>query len=108
MNGDVDIPRVLQHLTPGARWTLRGRDYDNIEWDPGNTQPKPSPADVEAAWPTVQAAIARERVRAQRQREYEKTTDPLFFAVQRGELGQDEWLAAVERVRADNPYPGPG
>lgn len=38
---------------------------------------------------------------------YNAYSDPLFFAWQRGDDGatKEAWLAAVEQVKLDNPYP---
>jgi hypothetical protein len=46
------IPALLA-LRPGCEWTLTGEDYDSLLWLPGNSQPKPSRAELETWTPPV-------------------------------------------------------
>lgn len=43
-----------------------------------------------------------------RQAGYQQTSDPIFMQYQRGEATEQEWLDAVEAVKAANPYPVQG
>jgi len=45
---------VLTANYPDAEWTLNGEDYDGLTWLSDN--PKPSQAELDAAWPAVQQA----------------------------------------------------
>jgi hypothetical protein len=52
----TDYVAVLTNNYPGAQWTLSGNDYDTLIWH--DDTPKPSQADLDAAWPAVQQAQA--------------------------------------------------
>lgn len=99
----VDYSAVLLANYPGSRWTLNGDTYDGLTWL--DSTPKPTQAELDAAWPQVAyndqvAAVEQARLTA-----YEQTSDPIFFEWQRGDATEAEWRAAVAKVKADNPYP---
>ena len=50
----TDYAAVLVALYPGAQWSLSGNDYATLEWF--EDTPKPSQAELDAAWPAVQQA----------------------------------------------------
>ena len=52
----TDYIEVLKADYPAAQWSLRGNDYDTLIWH--DDTPKPSKADLDAAWPAVQQAQA--------------------------------------------------
>ena len=52
----IDYIAVLLANYPGAQWSLSGNDYDTLDWY--DDTPKPSQAELDAAWPTVQQAQA--------------------------------------------------
>lgn len=99
----MNISQILKTKYFGAEWALRGHDYSGLEWL--DDSPKPTEAELEALWPEVQAELARAKVERARQAEYTKTTDPLFFQYQRGEVTEQEWLDAVQAVKDAHPYP---
>jgi hypothetical protein len=99
----IDYTVVLIANYPGARWTLNGDTYDGLTWL--DDTPQPTQAELDAAWPQVQYANQCAAVEAARLAAYEQTSDPLYFKWQRGDGTQEEWLAAVAKVKADNPYP---
>lgn len=53
----MNIPAILAHLRPGEEWTLNGDSMDGLTWL-SDTAP-PTVAEVEAAWPDVEAAEAQ-------------------------------------------------
>lgn len=57
------------------------------------------------AWAAEEPARQRKAVEDARRAQYQLISDPLFFGWQRGDNTEAEWLAAVEKVKADNPYP---
>jgi hypothetical protein len=99
----MDISMVLVRKFPGARWTLNGDHYAGLEWL--DETPKPTEAELEALWPTVQLEVQIEQVEQARQVAYRETSDPLFFQYQRGDKTEAEWLAAVQAVKDAHPYP---
>ena len=52
----TDYIAVLQANYLGAQWSLSGNDYDTLIWH--DDTPKPSQAELDAAWPAVQQAQA--------------------------------------------------
>ena len=50
----IDYPVVLAANYPDAEWTLDGDSYDGLTWL--SDTPKPSQAELDAAWPAVQQA----------------------------------------------------
>ena len=62
----TDYIAVLLANYPGAQWTLGGNDYDTLQWH--DDTPKPTQAELDAAWPAVQqsrqdAVAAKETAR---------------------------------------------
>jgi DNA-binding NarL/FixJ family response regulator len=49
----VDYAAVLVANYPNTRWILNGETYDGLEWLDGT--PKPTQAELDAAWPEVQS-----------------------------------------------------
>lgn len=100
----MDIPAVLRHLYPNAQWSLNGDDYAGLDWLDGT--PKPTLAELEAAWPDVQ--LARQNAEAERQRAaaYKAEADPLFFYWQAGEGTEQAWQDKRAEIRARFPYVG--
>ena len=52
----IDYTLILRHNYPGTRWTLSGNDYGGLVWH--DDIPKPTQAELDAAWPAVQQAHA--------------------------------------------------
>jgi hypothetical protein len=52
----IDYAAVLTANYPDAQWTLDGDTYDGLTWL--SDSPKPSQAELDDAWPTVQQARA--------------------------------------------------
>lgn len=99
----VDYSAVLAANYPGAQWTLNGNTYDGLTWL--EDTPKPTQADLDAAWPQVDYDNQCATVEANRLAAYEQQSDPIFFKWQRGDATEAEWRAAVAKVKAENPYP---
>jgi len=99
----TDYAAVLKGTHPGAQWSLSGNDYDTLEWY--DDTPKPTQAELDAAWPTVQYNDEVAAVEADRRVAYQTDSDPLFFEWQRGDGTEQAWLDAVAAVKAAHPYP---
>jgi len=99
----TDYAAVLTALYPGAQWSLSGNDYLTLEWF--EDTPKPTQAELDAAWPTVDHNNQIAAVENARRADYETTSDPLFFEWQRGDGTEQAWLDAVAAVKAAHPYP---
>lgn len=98
----VDIASVLTSIRPGAEWSLNGDNYDGLDWQ--DDSPKPTLAEIEAAWPEVQVALANEQARQRRLLAFRDEADPLFFGWQRGENTEQAWLDKCEEIRQRFPY----
>jgi len=99
----TDYTAVLSSNYVGSEWTLNGDTYDGLTWL--SDTPKPTQAELDAAWPQVQYEQQRAEVETQRRNAYTQEADPLFFSYQRGEVTEQEWLDAVDSIRARYPYP---
>lgn len=100
----IDYASLLAAVRPGSEWSI-GDSYESLVWL--SDTPKPSQAELDAAWPAVKAANEKAAVQEARAARYRVETDPLFFKAQRGEddVTLDDWKAAVDAIRADLPYP---
>jgi ribosomal protein S11 len=52
----TDYAAVLVANYPSAQWSLSGNDYDTLVWH--DDTPKPTQAELDAAWPALQQAEA--------------------------------------------------
>ena len=99
----TDYAAVLTANYPDAQWTLDGDNYDGLTWL--SDTPKPSQAELDAAWPQVDYDRQVAAVEVARRADYEAQSDPLFFEWQRGDGTEQAWLDAVAAVKAAHPYP---
>jgi len=99
----TDYAAVLSSNYVGSEWTLNGDTYDGLTWL--SDTPKPTQAELDAAWSQVQYEQQRAEIETQRRNAYTQEADPLFFSYQRGEATEQEWLDAVESIKARYPYP---
>ena len=99
----TDYTVVLAYNYPDAEWMLDGDTYDGLTWL--SDTPKPSQAELDAAWPTVQHNQQRAAIENQRKAAYQQEADPLFFSYQRGEATEQEWLDKVAEIKLAYPYP---
>ena len=99
----MDIPAVLMSIRPDSQWTLDGDDYAGLTWL--DDSPKPTQAELDAAWPQVEYDRAYAAVEAERHAAYVSDADPLFFKWQRGSGSEQAWRDAVQAVKDAHPYP---
>jgi hypothetical protein len=99
----MDITAILSSKYVDSEWTLDGDDYVGLTWL--SDTPKPTEAELEALWPEVQYENAYKAVEQARAIAYRETSDPIFFQYQRGDATEAEWLAAVQAVKDQHPYP---
>jgi hypothetical protein len=99
----TDYAAVLTANYPGSEWALDNNDYATLQWF-SNT-PKPTQAELDAAWPQVDYDNQYVAVETARRSAYEQQSDGLFFEWQRGDGTEAAWRAAVAAVKAAHPYP---
>lgn len=99
----IDYATILTVKYGKCAWVLNGDDYAGLDWL--DETPKPTQAELDALWPQVQYETQCAAVEQARLIAYEQTSDPLYFKWQRNDGTQEEWLAAVAKVKLDNPYP---
>ena len=99
----IDYAAILTANYKGAQWTLEGNTYDGLTWL--DETPKPTQAELDAQWPTVDYNNQYAQVETNRRTQYEAQSDGIYFAWQRADATEAEWRAAVAKVKADNPYP---
>jgi hypothetical protein len=98
-----DYTAILVANYPGTQWSLDGDTYDGLTWL--DETPKPTQAELDALWPATAYNSQVAAVETTRRTQYEAQSDGLFFAWQRGDATEAEWLEAVAKVKSDNPYP---
>ena len=99
----IDYTLVLIANYAGSQWSLDGNDYETLQWF--SDTPKPTQAELDAAWPQVDYNNQVAQVETTRRTQYEAQSDGLFFEWQRGTNTQAAWEAAVQAVKDANPYP---
>ena len=99
----IDYAAILTANYVGAQWTLDGNTYEGLTWL--DSTPKPTQAQLDAAWPQVDYNNQYAQVEATRRTQYEAQSDGLFFEWQRGTNTQAAWETAVQAVKDANPYP---
>jgi hypothetical protein len=101
----TDYAFVLTAEYPERLWSLLDNDYATLViLDDG---PKPTKAELDAAWPAVQYEREMLRVRADRHAAYAAPDGPdaIFLQWQRGDATEQEWLDSVQAVKDAHPYP---
>ena len=99
----IDYPAILNANYPGTQWSLNGETYEGLDWL--DATPKPTQAELDALWPSVNYNNECKVVEYTRHAEYVAKSDPIFFEYQRGTKTQAEWEAAVQAIKDANPYP---
>ena len=99
----TNYAKVLETNYVGTEWVISGNDYETLEWF--SSTPKPTQAELDAQWPTVDYNNQVATVETTRRVQYEAQSDGLFFEWQRGTNTQAAWEAAVQAVKDANPYP---
>jgi hypothetical protein len=99
----TDYVAVLTANYAGTEWSISGNDYDTLDWF--STSTKPTQAELDAQWPAVDYQNQYNAVETTRRTQYEAQSDGLFFEWQRGTNTKEAWEAAVDAIKAANPYP---
>jgi len=99
----IDYTAILIANYPGTQWSINGDDYSGLTWL--DSTPKPTQAELDAQWPTVDYNNQYNTVETTRRTQYEAQSDGIYFAWQRQDATEIEWRNAVAKVKADNPYP---
>lgn len=99
----IDYTAILNANYAGTQWSLEGETYDGLNWL--DSSPKPTKAELDAQWETVDYNRQVAQVEQNRRIQYETQSDGVFFAWQRGDATELEWREAVAKVKAQNPYP---
>jgi DNA-binding transcriptional regulator YbjK len=98
-----DYPAILNSIRPGTQWAI-GETYESMIWL--DDSPKPTKKTLDDAWPQVQSQLEHDRIEAQRRARYQAETDGLYFAAMREDTPTlAAWIAAVDKIKADLPYP---
>lgn len=99
----IDYIAILNANYFGSEWVISGNDYATLQWFSNTT--KPTQAELDAQWPTVEYSNKVSAVETTRRTQYEAQSDGLFFEWQRGTNTQAAWETAVQAVKDANPYP---
>lgn len=95
----IDITNALQSLAPGARWTLNGLEYQNLEWL-DTTKPKPTESEINAEIDRLQAEYEAKQYQRDRAASYPSVVDQLDMLYHGG---YDAWKAAIQAVKDKYP-----
>jgi len=104
----MTLIQLIQFLIPNAELSVIGQpstadEYaEQVTWF--DDRPQPTWADIEAARPAAEVAQANATARTNRHQAFIAEADPLFFAWQRGEATEEDWLAKCAEIRARYPY----
>ena len=82
---------------------MSDNDYATLDWL--SSTPKPTQAELDAQWATVNYNDQVAIVEATRRTQYEAQSDGIYFEWQRGTNTKEAWEAAVQGVKDANPYP---
>ena len=99
----INYGTILSTNYANKLWVLVGNTYEGIDWL--DSTPKPTQAELDAQWPTVEYSNQVTAVETTRRTQYEAQSDGLFFEWQRGTNTKEAWEAAVQAVKDANPYP---
>ena len=99
----TDYAAVLSANYSNGEWKLDGDDYSGLTWL--SDTPKPTQAELDAAWPQVDYQNQVTAVETARRLAYEAQSDGLFFEWQRGDGTEASWREAVAAIKTANPYP---
>jgi len=99
----INYVEILGTNYSDQEWSMSGNDYDTLIWYSDTT--KPTQAELDAQWPTVEYQNQYNAVETTRRTQYEAQSDGIYFAWQRGDATEVDWREAVAKVKAANPYP---
>jgi hypothetical protein len=99
----IDYTAILTANYASAQWTFDGDTYEGLTWL--DNTPKPTQAELDTQWPTVDYDQQYAQVETNRRTQYEAQSDGIYFAWQRGDATEAQWREAVVKVKAANPYP---
>jgi len=97
---NYDLIKVLQTLTPGAEWIIRGDEvYSNLEWL-DTEQEKPTEEEVVQKQAELKYQYEVEVYKEQRAREYPRYSDQFDQIFHEG---IDAWKATILEVKRKYP-----
>ena len=101
----TNYPMILTYLVPGAKIRYQGVEisYEDVEWLDERTQP--TKAECDDAWPQFSYEMEYASVKRARRARYQEETDGMYFSAQRDGGDLTEWIAAVDAIKAELPYP---
>jgi len=99
----ITIHQAISSLLPGAEFSIRDNDYDQIDWWDELYQ-QPSKEEVEEEIARLQAEQKRTQYQKQRAQEYPSIGDQLD-AIWKGGDAYDVMLAKVMAVKDKYPKP---
>lgn len=103
----MDIAEVLQKIRPGYSWKAMGDTYDDLIWLDDESK-KPSRAEVEENWSTVEYDILAKTVRRERDSLLSNTDWIVTKSTELGKSVPVEWLEyrqALRDITSQNNFP---
>ena len=114
---------ALRSLVPKAKLSIMNEDYDTLNWDEGNTDTKPTKAELDAEIVRLDAEYLAKRYQRQRSNDVsermsgiqtsypklEEQLDQLFHDIESGKFGDTaktgNWYVVISSVK--NTFPKP-
>lgn len=94
------IPQILAAHWQGQQWTIDEDDYATLQWDGGNSIPKPTEAEIRGFSDEVDATLADQSRRARQQRSMSDAPDYLLKVVETLIDGMVEIRRVVNDIRS--------
>jgi hypothetical protein len=99
-----DITKALSSLRPGAKWSMTGNVYENIQWL-DTTQTKPTKIEIESELDILEKQQQDTEYQRLRKLEYPPVADYLDAVVKGDLVGQQAYIDACLAVKAKYPKP---
>jgi hypothetical protein len=97
----IDYAFILTTNYAGKQWTLNGDAYEGLTWLDSST--KPTQAELDSQWSSIQADIAANAYKAKRAAEYPPVADYLDAIVKGDQSQIEKYISDCLAVKAKYP-----
>jgi hypothetical protein len=97
---------AIMNLRPGTVWKLLDEDYDKLEWDPQNSETKPTKEEIETEAKRLAAVAEANKYKLSREKEYpplSELADALYWQQNGDNTKMETYLAKVDAVKEKYP-----
>jgi len=97
----TDYSAILRRHFPNVEYVMNGDTYNGITF---LSDQQPTQEQLDALWPQVLVDINNGMAQANRHQAFIAEADPLYFAWQRNEATEADWLNKCAEIRQRYPY----